>query len=86
MFKLDTHLSLACLFGAQINHAADKLFHSLCVFDSEKLADFYRQGQLYKRSVRIHDEGMSFFRSHIASGSFSEHQDRQPKADTLASA
>lgn len=42
MFKLDAHLSLPRLFGAEIHHAADKLFHSLRVLDSKKLANLNR--------------------------------------------
>jgi hypothetical protein len=71
MFKLNTYLSLACLLWAQIDYAADKLLESLRVFDSEELAKFHCQGQLYKRSMRIHDQSMSLFRGHIRSGSLS---------------
>jgi len=85
MFKFDTHLSLSRLFGAQIDHTADKLFHSLHILDSEKLAHFHSQRQLYKRSVRVHDQRMGLFRGYVGSGAFSEHHDRQSEAHTLTS-
>src|SRR5277367_4854263 len=85
-FKLDAHFSLARLIRAEINHATDKLFQGLHVFDSEKLTDFNRQGQLYERPVRIHDQSMRFFRGYISSGSLSEHNNRKPQAHALASA
>lgn len=44
MLKFNTYLSLACLLGAQIDHAANKLFHGLRVLDSEKLANLHCQG------------------------------------------
>lgn len=76
LFELNTHISLARLFGAEMDHAADKLLHGLDVFHAEKLANLHRQGQLDERSVRIHDDGMSLFRGHVGSWSFSEHHDR----------
>jgi len=85
-FKLDAHFSFARLIGAEIDHAADQFFHGLHVLNSEKLADFYRQGQLYERPVRIHDKGMSLFRGYVISGSLSEHYNRKPQAHTLTSA
>jgi hypothetical protein len=57
----------------------------LHVLDSEKLADFVRQGQLYERPVRIYDKGMSLFRGYVISGSLSEHNNRKPQAHTLTS-
>jgi hypothetical protein len=75
-FKFYAYLSLAWMIGAKMNHTADKLFHGLSVLDSEKLANFDRQGQLDKRSVRIHDESVSLFRGNVCSGFFSKHNDR----------